>query len=391
LISAQQAVNKLNQEGVTSGADYERALLSLKSAQDGVAISTDRVSQAQGDVTQVQLGFALNVVPSVLSSISAITTVTEALRSAKILNVGATAAEGVANISTTATTGVLTTATIAQTEATEGATLASRLLEVAMGPVGWVIIGVGAATAALATNFLGFRDAVNAAGKAIGYAMPFLRPLLDGLSSVANAFGLSGDNAKKGQEDISSSLTSIQGSTSTASTNMINDMSSANTSIEQNLGNISDNFNKSASQVESAAERMRNAITSLGGNVALPGQSVDVQKGALQQNILSDKQIMDLNQAIQNYTDFKNQVFTPGVTQVGGSQADTLGALLDRKQEAERMLALDHASRSQYRSLLATDQQQQQQVQVDVTLTADADLKAKITGGSFASSMMTRQ
>jgi hypothetical protein len=100
---------------------------------------------------------------------------------------------------------------------------------------------------------------------------------------------------------------------------------------------------------------------------------------------------MDLNQAIQNYTDFKNQVFTPGVTQVGGSQADTLGALLDRKQEAERMLALDHASRSQYRSLLATDQQQQQQVQVDVTLTADADLKAKITGGSFASSMMTRQ
>lgn len=57
--------------------------------------------------------------------------------------------------------------------------------------------------------------------------MPFLRPLLDGLSNLADAFGLSGDTTKKGQEDISNSLTSLQGSTAISMTNIQNAVSAA--------------------------------------------------------------------------------------------------------------------------------------------------------------------
>jgi hypothetical protein len=41
LIAAELVVNNLDQEGMTSSADYEKALLNLKAAQDGVFIATD--------------------------------------------------------------------------------------------------------------------------------------------------------------------------------------------------------------------------------------------------------------------------------------------------------------------------------------------------------------
>jgi hypothetical protein len=53
-------------------------------------------------MAESQIGFALNIIPLVFSSISEITTVTDALRASNILNMGAAAI-----------TGVLTTATIA--------------------------------------------------------------------------------------------------------------------------------------------------------------------------------------------------------------------------------------------------------------------------------------
>jgi hypothetical protein len=57
--------------------------------------------------------------------------------------------------------------------------------------------------------------------------MPFLRPLLVGLSNLADAFGLSGDAAKKGQEDISNPLISLQGSTAISMTNIQNAVGAA--------------------------------------------------------------------------------------------------------------------------------------------------------------------
>lgn len=40
---------------------------------------------------------------------------------------------------------------------------------------------------------------------------------------------------------------------------------------------------------------------------------------------------------IKQYEDYKNQVFSGGVSMISRSQAGTLNALLDRKQEVERL------------------------------------------------------
>ena len=405
LITAQEAVNKLNQKGVTSGAAYEKAQLDLKAAQDGVSIATDRLSQSQGDLSESQLHFALGVVPTVISTISTMKTVMGGLKAAKLLNVAATAADSEATIASTVTKGALTTATVGQTVATEEATMATRLLNLAMGPVGIAILGVSTFMALFATNAFGIRDAINAAGKAIGDAVPILRPLLDGLSSLANTifpdashsattsssdmqkafadatsaastnFGSMSDNIGISKDSITANLTALQTNTTTAMAGIDDDTSKAKTGVSSSLDSISGKFSATASDVESAAARMREAIASLGGNTAVSSATPAQQQAVLKENMLTPQQVQAYGDVIRQYQAYKSQVFGPGVTMVSGQQADTLTALLDRAQEAERLLALDQEARRQYSDIAA-----QQNVNVTVTVDQNGELQAKLSG-----------
>jgi len=76
-----------------------------------------------------------------------------------------------------------------------GGRLASISLAGALVPLGIAAVAGGIALAAYATNAFGFRDAINAAGVAIGNAVPILKPLLEGLQGIAGQLGLTGESA----------------------------------------------------------------------------------------------------------------------------------------------------------------------------------------------------
>lgn len=73
---------------------------------------------------------------------------------------------------------------------------ASKGLLITLGPILVVIIVIGAILALVQTNAFGFRDALNAVGKAVGDALPFLRPFLELIKSIFSALlGITGEGA----------------------------------------------------------------------------------------------------------------------------------------------------------------------------------------------------
>jgi hypothetical protein len=185
LASSQNSLNKLVEKGVNSGPEYEASVLRLKGAQEQLAISQQKVGIAQGDLSQQQLQFALGVVPTAISTVSALTGIVDGLKKAKLLSVAASGAEAAAEGGSRLAKIAAIPATFAATAATHRYAAAIKGAFVAMGPIGWAMIGITTAAGLFATNFLGVRDAVNAAGKAIGHAFPIMKPLLDGLTSLA--------------------------------------------------------------------------------------------------------------------------------------------------------------------------------------------------------------
>jgi len=120
LISAQQRVNDLVVKGITSGDDYQKATLQLSAAQDGLNIATDRLHQTQGDLTQSQTNFALSVVPTVISGVTAFTGVMDALKVSKIASAAATGVEAAAEGGGVLSKLAHTAATVGQTVAKTG-------------------------------------------------------------------------------------------------------------------------------------------------------------------------------------------------------------------------------------------------------------------------------
>ena len=66
--------------------------------------STDKLNQAQGDITQGQLNFMLSAVPMGINVVSTLSQVLQGLRASKIANIAATAAEATAMAGDTAST-----------------------------------------------------------------------------------------------------------------------------------------------------------------------------------------------------------------------------------------------------------------------------------------------
>jgi len=210
VIDAQAKLDAMTQKGIVSGASYESAVLGLTNAKQQLAIAEQKVSIATGDLSQQQLNFALSVLPTVFGAIQGVQGALAILRGVKLANVAAEVASSAATAASIPILAVKTAATGAAATATGGLTLATRLLHLAMGPVGWIILGVSGFLALFATNAFGVRDAINAAGKAIGDAIPILRPLLDMLGSIANSlFPQTKDESDKMKEGVTTDLQQV--------------------------------------------------------------------------------------------------------------------------------------------------------------------------------------
>lgn len=186
LIMSQAALDELVTRGITSGAEYEAAVINVDMAQQQLNIANEHLIQSQGNLTQQQLNFGLVVLPTVFNAIQGIHAAIETWRTVQIALTTAQSAQTIVNLGSIGSFTALTAATMAQTFATNAGVIATRLFHLAMGPIGWTILGVSTFLGLFATNAFGVRDAMNAVGKAVGDALLFLQPLLNALAEIAN-------------------------------------------------------------------------------------------------------------------------------------------------------------------------------------------------------------
>lgn len=166
LITSQASLTKLVQSGIMTGNEYEAAQLRVSAAEQQLSIAKERAGIVQGDLTQANLQFALGVVPQMIGAVS----------SASLGLKGLGLSFGMAGTGATAGSFGI-----------KGFALAMKTAMLSMGPIGLILIGIGTVLTLIATNAFGVRDAINAMGKAIGDALPFLRPLLEFFGTVGTA------------------------------------------------------------------------------------------------------------------------------------------------------------------------------------------------------------
>lgn len=207
LKSAQAALNELVAAGVTSGEAYEAAKQKVAIAEENARIAAERSRIAQEDVNEAYAQFAITVGPEVASVVTNTIAGFTSLRAAHVAHAAATVQSAVAERSsalatlstipakvgaaaaTVGHTAAIVASTVAHwahVAATNAAALATRLFYLALGPVGWILLGVSAAVTLVSTNAFGLRDALFAVGKAI---YDFILPALE---AIWNAFQLAG-------------------------------------------------------------------------------------------------------------------------------------------------------------------------------------------------------
>jgi hypothetical protein len=380
LMAAQERANKINEKGITSGAEYEKAQLDLQKAHDQVKISTDRVSQAQGDLTQSQMNFALGVLPTVFSSLSTVQTVMATLKAAKVADVVVTSQQSIVNLGAVGSFTTLTAATGAQTLATNAATTATRLLHIAMGPVGWVIGGIAVAAGLFATNAFGIRDTINALGKALGDAAPPIRWILEGLGTFANTllpearqeteafetqFKASLESAGLGGDQLGKELSSV-------TDGVKSDFQSMEKGVRDAIGKVETRFFSATNAISAEAERIR-SLGGVGPSADTPKQMADE---AYRRQLLDAQTKAAFEEFINTtYPTAKAGILADGM--ISGDEHDILSALIERKNEAERLLSIDKLARE----ALGVRTYQVDKVPVSVNLKTQVDpgLKAIVS------------
>lgn len=169
---------KLNAERNKAAPNAEKIALieqKLGTARADLAVKTDKLKLAEGNLLDVQILFVSSIANTMVSSLQTIKMLKDQHVVATIKQIyherlvndaiyrtnGSIAvqqgflARGIPLLSAT------TRATIAQTYAQVSLTAAIRATMVALGPLGWAIIGIGAAYTAYETNVLGVKDAIN--------------------------------------------------------------------------------------------------------------------------------------------------------------------------------------------------------------------------------------
>ena len=271
---AEEALAKLVAEGTATQVDMEQAVSKVESAKQGLSIADERLQITQQDLTQGQLAFALSVMPTVQAAITGVQAAMGALRAIHVASTIAQAAGIPVTVADVGAKSALAAATGAAAGATGGLSLAVRLFHIAMGPIGWLILGIGTFLALFATNAFGVRDAINAMGKAIGDAFPILRPLLDALAQLANWIFPQTEDASKdatvGISDDTDALIAKYKQNIDSSEQMEAGVTTAfsitSTESGASMDSLAKNVDKNADNIVSDANRIEKAMKMIGGS-----------------------------------------------------------------------------------------------------------------------------
>lgn len=175
LARKQLQLNKIVEAGGKGGRDYALILGEIETAENDLAVKTDKLKIEQEAVTDVYMLFFANIANVGVSTMMIMATMLSNETKAKITSALVTKKNIVVNklhalsnwntskslVGSTAAVHAKTGALRISTIATKQATIATKLLTFALGPVGLIIIGISAALVAYETNFMGFKDSIN--------------------------------------------------------------------------------------------------------------------------------------------------------------------------------------------------------------------------------------
>jgi len=169
------AYNKQVEAGLGNSREAKLLMDEMTTATNDLAVKTDKLKIEQEAVTDVYLLFGANLMNVGVSSLMIYKSMMEGVTKASALNSLMTVKNTLANklnaisrwnvskslIGQTAVSATATGGLIAQTFATKAATVATKLLRVALGPIGLILMAISGAMLAYETNFRGFRDGIN--------------------------------------------------------------------------------------------------------------------------------------------------------------------------------------------------------------------------------------
>jgi hypothetical protein len=207
------AYNKLVEAGNGNSRDAALLMKEIGTATNDLAVKTDKLKIEQEAVTDVYLLFFANMANVGVSTMMIYKTMMADMTKAGVINSLTTMKNTIATklntiakwnstkslFGVTAASATATGGLVAQTFATKAATIATKALNFALGPVGWIIIGISAALVAYETNFRGFKDSVNGF---LGIQEEFNEGVVSGTDAIeTQTKSLSGQ--KKAFEDLS--------------------------------------------------------------------------------------------------------------------------------------------------------------------------------------------
>lgn len=230
--TAQQNFDKLLKNGVTSGADYEKALKKLTNAHEAVRIATEKNRLKEHDLQMETLHFFTGTIPAALGTIGSLVT---------SLSLFASGTEEVAATAPLAADGIQAMNNAAGSSGL-GGTLAKVLIPLAV---------IGTVLAVIATNTFNVRTSLNAFGVALGKNVPLLKPFLEFIQSIGAALGLTQGDVKNWPEQFNKSLNTIKGYFDTFASNAV-----------KVFGQISTGFQTAFKQLSSGD--IRGALSTLG-------------------------------------------------------------------------------------------------------------------------------
>lgn len=305
-ISAQEQLNKLVDKGITSGPQYEEALLRVQAAEERMTIATKDVEQATGDMTKAQLQFGLQVIPTVLTSVTTFQNI-----GLKGLSLGFS---GISKEAPFAAQGLGKFAT------------ATRIAQFAMGPFGLVMIGATTLFTMFATNAFGMRDALDSFAKKVEEVLPFLKPVFDFFRSIASALFPDVENATTSmQNTMSDQFNIISSSATTMQSSLAEQFRMAEVGISEmggtfttKLGEVSGGF---TSMTDTAKASMDEITKSVKAGVDKVVDDLDILKSRL-----SDAQLQTYK-ALKSVAPSTAEAF---VKATAGGTASTLTRLINR-------------------------------------------------------------
>lgn len=169
------AYNKMVEAGLGNSREAKLLLNEMETATNDLAVKQDKLKIEQEAVTDVYMLFFANLANVGVSSLMIYKTMMEGVTKAQVINKAATIGNTVATklntlakwnsskslIANAVANNTATAGLVKSTLAVKAATVATKALNFALGPVGLVIMGISAALMAYETNFLGFKDGVN--------------------------------------------------------------------------------------------------------------------------------------------------------------------------------------------------------------------------------------